>query len=286
MTHSTLTLALPDSKTIARQSRSNFSSAFFFLPAEKRKAIRRVYAFFRIIDDVVDEEPDVGRARVALDSLRQELLQTYAGKPNHPLFVELKESINRYSIPAEYFLKLIEGCEMDITKSRYETFEELKEYCYRVASMVGLVCMKIFEYQSPTSEETAISLGLALQLTNIIRDVGVDLQKNRIYLPRSELQKFGVTETDLKKGIIGQNFKNLMEAQYQRALSYYEKGFSEFPKDKGKKLLAARIMGVVYRQILEKIREKDYPVLEYKVSLSFPEKFWILMKVLATYYFL
>lgn len=286
MLDSALAIPLSDSKAITAQSKSNFSSAFFFLPKEKRIAIRRVYAFFRIVDDVVDEEADPVRAKAMLNSLRQELLQTYQGNPQHPLFAELKESIDRYKIPADYFLKLIEGCEMDMTKSRYETFEELYEYCYRVASMVGLVCMKIFEYQSPTSDKTAIDLGIALQLTNIIRDMGVDLKKNRIYIPQCDLKKFGLTEMDLKKGVTDHRFEKLMEAQYQRALSFYDSGFAEFSKDKNKKLLAAKIMGVVYRKILKKIREKNYPVLQYKVRLSFFEKCWILTKVLGRYYLL
>ena len=284
MTTPALTLPLSDAKTITSQSKSNFSSAFFFLPAEKRKAIRRVYAFFRIIDDVVDEETNVVQAKLSLDSLRRELLQTYKGAATHPLFIELKESIDRYSIPVDYFLKLIEGCEMDITKNRYETFEELYQYCYRVASMVGLVCMKIFEYQSPTSDDTSVSLGIALQLTNIIRDVGVDLQKNRIYLPRRELEQFGVSENDLKAGIENEKWKLLMNFQYERAMTFYEKGFSEFKKDKEKKLLAARIMGIVYRRILEKIKEQNYPTLRTKVGLTFFEKMFILIKVGLSYF--
>lgn len=284
MTTPALAIPLSDSKTITSQSRSNFSSAFFFLASEKRIAIRRVYAFFRVIDDVVDEETDIAQAKRSIHSLRQELLRTYAGKPTHPLFVELKESIERFSIPIDYFLKLIEGCEMDITKSRYKNFEELYEYCYRVASMVGLVCMKIFEYQSPTSEQTAVDLGIALQLTNIMRDVGVDLQKNRIYIPKSDLEQFGITENDLRQGLENEKWKMLMNHQYDRAMTFYEKGFLEFSRDKEKKLLAARIMGVVYRQILEKIKEKNYPTLRTKVKLGFLEKFWILVKILGSYY--
>lgn len=289
MTTSTVTtpasLDTKDSKTITSKSKSNFSSSFFFLPVEKRKAMERVYAFFRVIDDVVDEVENPNLQRELLDSWKRELAKTYEGLTIVPLLKELKESIDRFKIPKDYFLKLIEGCEMDITKKRYETFDELYEYCYRVASMVGLVCMKIFEYESPTSTESAVSLGLALQLTNIIRDVGTDLEKGRIYLPAEDLKRFNVSESDLKQSRESENFLKLMEFQYQRALNYYEKGFSEFSKDREKKLLAARIMGTVYRRILKKIKKQNYPVLNKKVKLHFFEKVRILVSILISNYF-
>lgn len=274
-----------DSKTITARSKSNFSGAFFFLPQEKRVAMRRVYAFFRMVDDVVDEEPDVARQRELIGLWKEELQRTYQGITLVPLMKELKESIDRFAIPQNYFLKLIEGCEIDITKKRYATFEELYEYCYRVASMVGLVCMKIFEYESPTSEKTAVALGIALQLTNIIRDVGVDLTKSRIYLPDEDLRRFNVTEQDLLAGKSTDNFLKLMEFQYERAMGYYELGMSEYAHDKQHKLLAARLMGMVYQRILKKIRAQRYPVLSRKVKLSVAEKMFILAKALARQYF-
>lgn len=277
-------LSLDSARAITAKSKSNFSSSFFFLPAEKREAIRRVYAFFRVVDDVVDEETDPARQKMLLDRWKQEIIRTYQGLTIVPLMKELKESIDRFAIPQEYFLKLIEGCEMDLTKRRYETFDELYAYCYRVASMVGLVCMKIFEYKSPTSEKTAADLGIALQLTNIIRDVGVDLKKGRIYLPREDLGKFGVTEESLAAKNENDRFLNLMHFQYRRAFSYYESGMAEFVNDKGKKLLAAQIMARVYRTLLEKIRGKKFPVLSLRVRLNFLEKIGILIPILARYY--
>ncbi len=271
-------------KTITAQSQSNFSSSFFFLPAEKREAIRRVYAFFRVVDDVVDEEPNPEKQKKLLDEWRQKLTFSYQTKSDLPLLQELQESIRRFDIPLSYFLELLDGCEMDIAKKKYATFAELEVYCYKVASIVGLVCMKIFEYKSPTSENMAIKLGMALQLTNIIRDVGEDLTKNRIYLPQDELERFGVTENDLAHHQKTENFMHLMDFQYQRALTYYNEAFLEFPKDTEKKLLAARIMGVVYRCILEKIRKQKYPVLTKRVRLSFFEKGIILIKVLSQHY--
>ncbi|MDO8520356.1 MAG: presqualene diphosphate synthase HpnD [Deltaproteobacteria bacterium] len=261
---------------ITSQSRSNFSGSFLFLPKEKRVAIRRVYAFFRIIDDIVDEK-GAKEAPPLLASWKKELDSAYTGTPQSQLVKELKESIDRFRIPRDYFLKLIEGCEMDLMKKRYATFGELYEYCYRVASMVGLVCMKIFEYESPTSERTATALGVALQLTNIIRDVGVDLEKGRVYLPEEDLKRFGVTEKDLLEGKRDENFHRLMEFQFERAERYYREGTSEFSSDREGKLLAARIMANVYRKILKKIRKENYPVLQKRVSLSVPEKFFILI---------
>lgn len=211
-------------------------------------------------------------------------MNTYKGTTIVPLLKELKESIDRFQIPQEYFLKLIEGCEMDITKSRYETFDELYEYCYRVASMVGLVCMKIFEYKSQQAEEAAIHLGIALQLTNIIRDVGVDLEKERIYLPQEDLKRFQVAEEDLQTHKYNDAFLRLMNFQYNRALSYYKKSTFIFLADPENKLLAARMMATVYRRILEKIRKRKFPVLHRPIKLSFPEKMGILASSLFSYY--
>lgn len=269
---------------IVSRSKSNFSSSFFFLPRENRLAISRVYAFFRVIDDVVDEEPLRNRQIEMIALWKNYLAQSYQGNPPNPLLVDLMESVRRFDIPQEYFIKLIEGCEMDITKQRYNTFEELYEYCYRVASMVGLVCMKIFEYKSPTSEKTAIDLGLALQLTNIIRDVGVDAGKGRVYLPQEDLKKFGVDENDFFKKTESENFYQLMDFQYGRAIDYYRSGFSEFQTDRHNKLLAAHIMGLVYLKILKKIRAQKYPVLHRKVKLGFAEKMIVLSEVLIRHY--
>lgn len=279
-----LVISTQDSRTITRKSRSNFSGAFLFLPPEKRRALERVYAFFRVVDDIVDEDPDLDSQIRGLSTWKEALIQTYEGKPRFPLLTELKESIDRFQIPREYFLKLIEGCEMDLTKKRYQNFQELHDYCTRVASMVGLVCMRIFEHKTETSDEAAINLGLALQLTNIIRDVGVDLDKGRLYLPLEDLEKFGVKELDLMAHQKNTAFLNLMEFQFQRAERYYELGFLEFKKNP-KRLLAATIMGQVYRSILKKIKSQGYPVLKERVSLSPFEKMGILIRVLINAFF-
>lgn len=285
MDHSLVTptslLSIPDARTITAKSRSNFSSAFVFLPKRKRLAIHRVYAFFRIIDDVVDEEDDIHKKQELLGSWKRELANAYNGTSIVPLLGELKETIDEFNIPREYFMLLIEGCEMDFCKNRYANFAELYEYCYRVASMVGLVCMKIFEYESRTSAQSAIDLGLALQLTNIIRDVGVDLQKNRIYIPQEELRQFGVQEADLFAHKGSPAFVRLMEFQYARAREYFDRGLAEIAHDPGFKLLAAHIMGRVYESILTKIRKKNFPVLTTRVRLHFAEKMFLLAMTLV-----
>ena len=272
-------------QSITAQSKSNFSSAFFFLSREKQEAMRHVYAFFRMVDDVVDEETNPAKQKEMIAFWRDCIVNMEDRQRAIPVLQGLKKSMDRFGIDKELFLELIRGCEMDIEKKRYANFTELREYCYLVASVVGLVCMKIFEYESPTSTQMAVDLGLALQLTNIIRDVGVDLKKDRIYLPQDELNRFGVTENDLKltKNAAPQ-FKALMEFQYERAMQYYRSSFGEFEKDSEDKLLAAKIMGRVYRQLLEKIRHKHYPVLRQRIRFNTVEKMFLLGKILAGHY--
>ena len=272
------------SRRITLKSRSNFSSSFIFLPAAKRRAIEHVYAFFRVVDDVVDEQENPVYQRQMVAWWREALELTYEGSPPIPLLKELRDTIERFRIPKELFLSLIEGCEMDIGKKRYETFDELYDYCYRVASVVGLVCMRIFEYKSRTSEKSAVDLGVAFQLTNIIRDVGVDLDNGRIYIPQEELRKFGVSEAELLEKKSSARFRQLMEFQYRRAARYFDDASAEFARDDKKQLLAARIMATVYRHLLEKIRKKSFPVLEKRLTLSLPEKMFLLGKSVASTY--
>ncbi|EKD41216.1 MAG: Squalene/phytoene synthase [uncultured bacterium] len=286
-THTTPTAVLnpallytSDSKTITRESKSSFSSSFFFLSKDKRQAIERVYAFFRVIDDVVDEEPNPHKQKEHLYFWKQQLTESIEAPSSINILNELSETIKNFHIPVDYFLKLIEGCEMDLNTKRYETFTELYEYCYRVASMVGLVCMKIFGYSSPTSDQCAIDLGMALQLTNIIRDVGTDLQKGRIYLPAEDLRHFEISDTDLQLQRTTPNYLKLMEFEYERAIKYYESGSREFVNDTENKLLAAKIMATVYRTLLEKIRAHHYPNLKYRVRLKFVQKMKILLPLL------
>lgn len=270
-------------QTITTKSRSNFSSAFFFLEKPKRVAIQNVYAFFRLIDDAVDEEPSLEKQKKQLRFWRGQLTKIKTGSSDILVMNQLKHSIQAYKIPYHHFEDLIDGCWMDLEKKRYQSFADLYEYCFRVASTVGLVCMCIFEYQSVTAKQMAIDLGLALQLTNIIRDVGVDAQKGRIYLPQEDLDRFSVSS----EGILAQKkdagFDDLMDFQFERARNYFLKAAPEFLKDKSKKLRAALIMGQVYWEILRKIKKQGYPVLDRKVGLSFSQKLSILGRVFLSH---
>ncbi|HBF12991.1 MAG TPA: squalene synthase HpnD [Deltaproteobacteria bacterium] len=275
-------LTQSSARAITSKSKSNFSSSFFFLSREKRLAIQSVYAFFRVVDDVVDEENNPARQQELINYWKEEIHKLYTETATLPLLCELQKTVQHFKIPQDYFLKLVEGCEMDIGKKTYRTFDELYQYCYRVAGIVGLTCMKIFEYESPTADQMAINLGLALQLTNIIRDVGVDLEKGRVYLPEEDLKKFGLTTQDIFDRRHDETFIKLMDFEFDRALSYYQLSFEEFKKDKKGKLLAARIMGYVYQKILFKIKKHRYPVYDKKIKLNFCEKFFVLLKAFVS----
>lgn len=266
-----------DSHAVTRSSGSNFVMAFRFLPKENRKALSTFYAFSRIIDDCVDEPKTKPEKRASLDYWKTELSKMDGGSPDSPIMRELQAVVTRYKIPKEYLHGIIQGCEMDIEKNRYQTMEDLQDYCYHVAGLVGLTCLKIFEYESPTARDMAINLGLAFQLTNIIRDVQTDLAMDRIYFPLSEFKKFGYTEQDLIQGIENKNFFSLLEAMTQKAESHYQMASIEFAKDTEGKLKTARIMASVYHMLLRKIRRKNYPVFRERVSLNCFEKLFALV---------
>lgn len=265
---------------INRQNRSSFFASFRFLTPERRQALSVVYAFFRIADDCVDELENPADKKRALDFWASELNAVYHGEPAQPVMRELQGVIRRYGIPENYFTGLIDGCRMDIVKTRYETMAELKEYCYRVASLVGLSCMKIFGYESSSSEKAAVDLGFAFQLTNILRDVGGDLKIGRIYLPQAEMRRFGYSEDDLVKGIENENFFALMNELARVAESHYEPAFAEFLQDEKGLLIATKAMAKVYFAILQKIRREHYPVLRRKVSLNWFEKLKLMAPLL------
>lgn len=265
---------------VNRQNRSSFFASFRFLTPERRQALSVVYAFFRIVDDCVDEVSDPHDKKHALDFWAEELTAVYHGEPAQPVMRELQEVVRFYGIPENHFAGLIDGCRMDIEKMRYETMAELEAYCYRVAGLVGLTCMKIFGYESEGSEKAAIDLGFAFQLTNILRDVGNDLAIGRIYLPKDEMRRFGYSEEDLVKGIENENFFALMNEFYRLAHASYQLAFEEFRKDKMGLLLAARAMAEVYFSILKKIHRENYPVLRRKVRLNWFEKTKLMLPLL------
>lgn len=260
----------------AAASGSSFYYSFLFLPGAKREAITALYAFCREVDDVVDEchEPELARTKLAW--WRSEIASLYAGSPQHPVTKALAGAIHQYGLSEEHFLEIIDGMEMDLDQNRYQNFKELQLYCYRVASVVGLLSASIFGYRNRATLKYAHDLGMAFQLTNIIRDVGEDARRGRIYLPLDELVKFGVTENDLLRGHETGNVKKLLEFQIERAESYYQRAMSELPAEDRKSQLTGLIMARIYRALLQEIqRDGVQKVLNTRTSLTPLRKLWL-----------
>lgn len=264
-------------RDVLKNSRSSFFSAFWFLNREKREALNRIYSFARVADDCVDDLQDSLAKRQALDFWTAQIRKIDCHDSDlHPMIADLRTTVERFSIPKEYFLGLLEGCAMDVDKRRYADFGELHEYCYRVAGLVGLMCLKVFEYDSPTAKDFAVNLGLALQLTNILRDVKEDLKLGRIYFPQDELRGFDVSEDQLQSGQVDGDVNRYFEFFWERAESFYQMACQEFVKDRSGKLRAARVMMLSYHAIFQKIRTKNFPVLKNRVSLNWVEKLLLL----------
>jgi phytoene synthase len=259
----------------AAASGSSFYYSFLFLPPEQRRAITALYAFCREVDDVVDEcsEPQV--ARVKLQWWRDSMKQTYRDEPAHPVQKALTGAIKRYNLPLEHFLEIIDGMEMDLDKQRYPTFKELSLYCYRVASVVGLLAAEIFGYHDRRAQKYAYHLGMAFQLTNILRDVREDAARGRIYLPLDELQQFKASEEDILQYRTTSAVRNLLKFQVQRAQGYYDQAYSYLAEEDRYLQRSGLIMAAIYRQLLHKIERKNYEVLDGRISLTPLRKFWL-----------
>lgn len=255
------------------QLRSSFFKAFVVLPKDQRDALKKVYVMFHILDDCVDEMPDAISQRQALNVWRRELSLMYQGQAQHAITKELWPIVQKYKIPEEYFQGLAEGCKMDIDKNRYATFKDLYHYCYRVAGLVGLTCHKIFGYHSVTSEQAAIDLGVALQLTNILRDLSEDLKRDRIYLPKMWMDEVGYTEEDLRDELKSEEFFDLIGLAVTEAEKCFQKGMAEFAKDQTNKLKAAKMMAKTYFAILQKIKKDPGKIFKGKILLNGFEKF-------------
>lgn len=262
----------------AAHSGSSFYYSFLFLPEAKRRAITALYAFCREVDDVVDECTDISVARMKLAWWRKEVASAYQGKPQHPVTRALSEVAGTFKLQEQHLLQIIDGMEMDLDYDRYPDFEALKPYCYRVASVVGLLSAEIFGYQDPRTLGYAADLGLAFQLTNIIRDVGEDARRGRIYLPLDEMQQHGVSTTDILQARETDNFRRLMEFQIRRALGFYDQAFAQLPAADRKPQRAGIIMAAIYRTLLEEIRSDGCRVLTRRTSLTPLRKLWIAWK--------
>lgn len=261
-----------ESREITRREAKNFYYAFLTLPQERRRAIYVAYAFCRYCDDAVDTAESVDQKMATLQSLHASLNDAYTGRTSDPLFLALADVADRHDIPEEYFKQVIHGVESDLTKVRYQDFEELRSYCYQVASVVGLICLQIFGYKDDSAREHAIDLGLAMQLTNIARDIQEDLELGRIYLPQDEIARFGYSEEALEAGIVNESFINLMRFQAQRARGYFDSGFKLLPYLSPRSRACPAVMGQLYSKVLQRIEEAEFDVFQHRISLSKSEK--------------
>lgn len=257
----------PISKLV-RRARSNFFWSFVFLDRDRRDAIFAAYAFARRTDDLVDDAPSPEEASRRLVAWREELAACYEGTPTSDITIALQPVHRRFGIPREYFEELIAGVEMDLTNTRYATFDDLYTYCYRVASVVGLICIEIFGYTEDETREYAVNLGMALQLTNILRDVAEDAGRDRIYLPGEDLERFGVAEADLLAGRTNAAFTEMMAFQCARAREYYDRALAHLPDADRKAMFPAETMRRIYFAILEKIQRRDYRVFDERITIS------------------
>jgi phytoene synthase len=262
----------------AVQSGSSFYYSFLFLPAERRRAITALYAFCREVDDTVDECTDPTVARNKLVWWRKEVNAMSAGAPTHPVTQALHPHLAVYALDVKHLQAIIDGMEMDLDQTRYLDYAGLKRYCWHVASVVGILSANIFGVTQPRTLEYAEKLGLAFQLTNIIRDVGEDARKGRIYLPVNELQQFNVTAADILNARHSDNFEKLMRFQTERANAMYEEALALLPAEDRRAQRPGLMMAAIYRAVLAEIERDNFHVLNQKISLTPIRKLWLAWK--------
>ena len=266
---------------ITRSSSSNFYYAFMLLPAARRRALYAVYAFCRFVDDIADDAGGPLAPAALLDRWRDELNRVYVGAVERPVSRALADSVRRFNIPQRYFAEIIDGVAMDLTQRRYATFDDLRVYCYRVASAVGLISIEIFGYQNPATKLYAERLGIAFQLTNIIRDVKEDAARNRIYLPLEDLRRFGVTEEEILQSVHTAGFNELMEFETMRARDFYRDADAALAPEDRPAMLAAEGMRLIYSALLERIVQSGYRVFDGRLSVSAPHKLYLVGRAWA-----
>lgn len=264
----------------AAQSGSSFTLSFIFLPKTQRQAMVALYAFCREVDDVVDECTDFNVAQTKLNWWKSEIANLYANTPQHPVTKALQPFVAKFNLAQEHFLEIIDGMEMDLKFNRYEDFKQLQLYCYRVASVVGLLSAQIFGFKNRHTLKYAHDLGMAFQLTNIIRDVGEDARRGRIYLPLDELKKAQVSEEDILQSRETAQVKALMEYQIERAETYYDKALRELPREDAKQQRTGLMMAAIYRTLLREILQGGaQKVLNARISLGGFRKLWLVTAV-------
>jgi phytoene synthase len=271
------------SARLTRKSGTSFYYAFRVMPKDKRQAIYALYSFCRVVDDCVDEEGGEGEA--GLRRWLEEAHRCYAGKPQTELGQDLALALLQFPIPRSCFEDIVAGCRMDLTVRRYPTYADLRTYCERVASAVGLASIEIFGYDDPRTRDYAVELGVALQLTNIVRDVGADARRDRLYLPLEDVARFGLTDREVldaaaSGGAPSQGLRSLLGSQADRAREQYARAEALLPAADRKAMVPARIMSAVYRATLEKVARRGFPLGDARVSLSRPRKAWIAARTL------
>ena len=264
---------------ITRRSGSSFASTFWMLPKLKRNALHAIYAFFRLADDIADDPEIAGNRTALLARWREELDDAFRGKAQHAVGVALSDTIERFELPESVFLDLLAGVEFDLADGPIETFDDLRLYCYRVASTVGLLVVRILGFENPRSLEFAETLGIAVQLTNVLRDVGDDASTGRIYLPKAELERFGVSTESILAGQMTPELQLMLSFNAKRAASYYERAEQLLPDEDRRSLRPATAMGRIYRALLDELIERKFPCFEKPVRLSKSRRVAIAAKV-------
>jgi phytoene synthase len=269
---------------ITQSSKTNFLYSFSLLPKEKYEAINTVYAFCRQTDDIVDNELESTEVKFSkIREWRDEFEKASGGTSEYALLNQVNRIIRKFNIPIEPFFELIKGMEADLQVSRYKDFATLYQYCFRAAATVGLMCIEIFGYKTESAKEYAVNLGIALQLTNILRDIKFDALNGRIYLPEEDMKRFGYTEDDLLNFRYNDSFIELMKFECGRARGYFEKANESFAKENRKQLFPARIMEKTYFNILEKIEKMNYNVFIKKAKVSKLRKLYYTFGVFVKY---
>ena len=264
---------------ITRRSGSSFASAFWMLPKAKRNALHAIYAFCRLADDIADDPEIAGDRRALLTRWREELDDAFRGEAKHAVSIALSDAVERFRLPERVFVDLLAGVEFDLTKGPIETFDDLRLYCYRVASTVGLLVVRILGFENPRSLEFAETLGIAVQLTNVLRDVGDDAGAGRIYLPSDELERFGVSTESILAGQMTAELQLMLSFNAKRAASYYERAEQLLPDEDRRALRPATAMGRIYRALLDELIERDFPCFEQPVRISKSRRVAIAAKV-------
>ncbi len=270
----TATSAIPN---FSQNRKSSFYYSFLVLPRPKRDAIETIYAFCRFTDDIVDEAGDEKEKYALLLQWTEELKRSLYGVSRYSLLNKLAAIIHRFHIPIEHFYELIKGMEMDLMNTRYSTFIELEQYCYRVASTVGLICAEVFGYTNEKTKQYAVNLGIALQLTNILRDIKIDAKRGHIYLPLEDLRKFDYTEEELLNLTYNERFVELMKFECDRAHEYFRRAKAYLAEEDKTLFTAARTMGNIYYLLLLRIEHAQYNVFSKRIRLSSPLKILVAM---------